>query len=434
MSSPTSDTDPDLRDVFALLYADDDWTFTSDTEEPEGPPDEVHPPLNSIIPDIEIDVVDSSLSKDAKDDVQQISGKYTRKRFVDALDSLLSSPQPTNKKSRIYNAPPSTHTSSVILCTQPLPALPTPKEYLPYSPLGLLARMRTYQIHRYSPLLPNHLSPIKASLNGWINTGRNTLSCGVCQSTLRLDGLDEIRDDRVREEVARRLSIGFGSGHKRDCAWKVRRSPDELYDRLRNLLHPLISSNLSPLAQDLQTSIPTLSKIHITSPLSPTQEESLVQSVQSYQSHQSGMETTTSRGSVLLSLSGWYPYHPNALPSDHVFLHPTNTTSETDKAQEKGKEKEKEKGKTEIIHCRICQRRIGLWSFSTPPNGEEKKGLDPVKEHLNWCPLNHHQQTDGPKPWWEDSPLLREKVLVEGGINRDWVKLSDKLEKKPWRR
>ncbi|WWC94449.1 hypothetical protein V866_001295 [Kwoniella sp. B9012] len=413
MSDPSGDTDPDLRDVFRLLYADDEWAFTSDTSDTEEDQGDIqaHPPLNSFIPDVEVDLIDSSLSKEENiDEIKLVKERYTRKRFLEALDSLISSPTSPSKKSRIYTSPPTTHLSpSIILCTQPIPQLPSSEEYLPYSPLGLLSRLRTYQIHRYSPLLPNHLSPIKASLHGWINSSRNTLHCRACECTLKLDGMDEIRDERVREEVSKRLSKGFESGHKKDCAWRIRRSPDELYDQLRNLLHPLISSNLSPLAQNIHSSIPTLSTIQVKSPLSPTQEDCLIRSIRSHQSPSERTDGGISRESILSSLFGWYPYYPKSLPSDQI---------------------KKEQDNTEIIHCRICQRRIGLWAFAPGEQGE-KKVFDLVSEHLNWCPLNTQQNQ---KTWWEDCLLLKEKVSVDSGITRDWVKLSDKLEKKPWRR
>ncbi|WWC62221.1 uncharacterized protein I303_104816 [Kwoniella dejecticola CBS 10117] len=437
MSSPSS-TDEDLRDVFKLLYAEDDWSFPpeSEDENEDGEGEDQHPPLDSLIPDIELEIVDSqtltqsippSSDVEIENEGLQSTAKYSRKRFFDALDSLLSSSPSISpsKKARIY-IPTSTQlnsSSSIILSTQPIPSVPSPNTYAPYSPLALLARLRTFQSYSY-PLDSVHLSPIKAALHGWVNAARHTLRCGSCKSILSLKGLDDIPSEVVREEVSKRLSRGFESSHKVNCPWRIRKSPDELYDQLRNSLHPLISSNILPLSTALRQSIPSLSSsIHLISPLTPTQELALLQ--------RTSAQAEQSRESTLLAFFGWYPYHPNSpSTSDHV-VSPNSSDNNI------------KKGKTDIIHCRICSRRIGLWTYTPTEKTNDsdttagEKGLDLVKEHSTWCPLHHrHGQGQG---YWESSYLLKEKSSsgIETSVAtsfRDWVKVSDKLEKKPWRR
>ncbi|WRT66677.1 uncharacterized protein IL334_003637 [Kwoniella shivajii] len=425
MMSEGSSPDPDLRDVFRLLYSEDEWNFPS--SDSEGDDDgEIHPPLNDLAPEIEVEIVESDLM----DEISSNTERYTRKRYIEALDSLLSSSPSVfsssstststaspgqNKKQRIYPCPPSSNngiSQNIILSTQPIPSpLPSAQLYAPYSPLALLSRLRTYQIHTYPyPLLngdTNTLSPLNASLKGWYNHSRNTLRCGSCHSAWSINGLDDITNEQVRIEVAKRLSKGFQDNHTKTCPWKTRCSPANLYDQLRNSLHPLITSHLSPLSQILNQSIISLSSISLTSPLNPIQESSLLQSLSNHSS-------SVSSSSAILALFGWFPYYPNA-PCTKVTV---GSNPETD-----------------IIHCRICQRRIGLWSFLDIPSEQndkaKRKTLDLVDEHLNWCPLSGYS-----KEWWEGCLLIREKspALIGGTIKKDWVILSDKLEKKPWRR
>ncbi|WWC88999.1 uncharacterized protein L201_003916 [Kwoniella dendrophila CBS 6074] len=444
MSSDASSPDEDLRDVFRLLYADEEWTFTSDDEDQE----EKHPPLNSLIPEIDLSTVESQIigtGHDDEEDTEVISTKekYTRKRFLDALDSLLYSPSSlggTNKKARIFPLPKKHDEGNhgIILSTQPIPKLPNNRqygqEYLPFSPLSLLSRLRSYEIHSYTFFDQNqYLSPIKSSLNGWINTKKDNLFCNSCKSNVNFNGLDEIKDLKIKQEVIRRLSKNLISSHKKDCPWRIRKSPDELYHQLRNLLHPLISSNLHPLSAALDKSIPSIASLSLKSSLNETEEDCLIRSVQQHYCPSTffgddipvnSNPKPLSKQSILLSFFGWYPYFPNSLSnSDHI---DQNSNSNSN-------------GRTEIIHCRICKRRLGLWSFLQTQNNDQTKSvggekeLDLVGAHLSWCPLN---VLPGEKNWWEGTLLLREKnqISFEKGLVKDWVKTSDKLEKKPWRK
>lgn len=63
-----------------------------------------------------------------------------------------------------------------------------------------------------------------------------------------------------------------------------------------------------------------------------------------------------------LAFFGWFPYDPS-FPSDHV-----SSSSSTP---------------TDIVRCRLCTRRIGLWVFSDTTT----RTFDLVTEHISWCPL-----------------------------------------------
>ena len=115
--------------------------------------------------------------------------------------------------------------------------------------------------------------------------------------------------------------------------------------------------------------------------------------------------------STALAMFAWFPYHPNAASPGHYIDTSTPST------------------RSEIVSCRICQRRIGLWSFRKDTTPQRVFNL--VDEHLEWCPIRSGVA------WWENVEMLKTKDItgVEGlqGL-KGWVKVSDKLEKKSWRR
>ena len=109
----------------------------------------------------------------------------------------------------------------------------------------------------------------------------------------------------------------------------------------------------------------------------------------------------------------WYPYQPNRSSNAVDLCLPASST--------------------EIVHCRICQRRVGLWAFKGKENESEKKQgggeCDLVKEHLSWCPIRQDS-------WWTSHPFFGNVPSREGGasVGKGWVKVSERMEKKPWRK
>jgi hypothetical protein len=78
----------------------------------------------------------------------------------------------------------------------------------------------------------------------------------------------------------------------------------------------------------------------------------------------------------------------------------------------------------EVLHCRVCERRVGLWAFV----GEGSREFDLVDEHVGWCPI----RTDG---WWVGSEMLRGKrQVLEVHEVRGLIRISEKLERKRWRK
>ncbi|TXT09022.1 hypothetical protein VHUM_02496 [Vanrija humicola] len=376
-ASGTADTDADLHDVFRSLYAGDEWA--SDDESDDGAGDGAAAALPA--------------------------------QFARALDDLIL-PSPSTRKRRIYPDPKSPPTT--IASTSALPPLPAPDTYAPFSPLPLLARLRTYKPATYPALLPPSIGATAAALAGWTNAGAGGLAC-ACGARWGVSGLDAIADPRVRAEVVRRLAGGLGSRHNPGCGWRVHASPPQLVAELRRFAHPLVAASLEPLARALlRRSLAGPVRPAWRSPAAQGQLEALATALQAYG------ENRAEEGAVLapldalpaaLALFGWYPYDPGfAADADHVT--PGKGTP------------------TDIVACRLCQRRVGMWAFQ-PKDGGAGKVFDLQTEHISWCPLRADD-------WWRECVRLQPVAVVEREGAADIVELLRVSESprpaKKWRK
>jgi hypothetical protein len=196
------------------------------------------------------------------------------------------------------------------------------------------------------------------------------------------------------------------------------------------MIHPIVSSSLALLAGRLeqecandaiQWTSPLVRFVACEVPKADDKTSTQLTTLQTNFSKHLDYPALSSHFAISLAWFGWYPYHANS-PSSHI----DSLSSPV---------------KTDIVHCRACQRRIGLWAFR--PDSPETKGsisientstqgkreFDVLREHLSWCPIRLER-------WWEGSPLLREKAGEGAGgkVEKGWVKVSEKMEKKPWRR
>ncbi|WVN87732.1 uncharacterized protein L203_102927 [Cryptococcus depauperatus CBS 7841] len=359
------ETDPDLRDVFKLLYSDEEWdSSSSDAEQ------------------------DTVKTRSPTDQEPLYSHSFTRKRLLSAIDALVIDEK--EKKQRIWK--PSGHlVPSFIPSTQHIPPIPDSREYAPFSTLSLLSRLRTYQPFTYSSQLPSGLSPIKAALRGWINEGRQGLKCSICGEKWGLGGLDDIRDPKIRDQVGKRLEEGLRERHQTDCAWRIRSCPDNLYGQLLHLIHPILTSSFIPLASALTKACPLLSSISINTAdiLTLDQKDNLL-------NHFKVSSHAITPGAAIMALFGWYPCYPRSSDSSHYIdlFHDSPSTA--------------------MVICRICLRRLGLWSFTS-----QTKSFNPVESHLIWCPIAPQTclSIDGKESgqeWWKTCYLLQTEGEQKG--------------------
>lgn len=161
-------------------------------------------------------------------------------------------------------------------------------------------------------------------------------------------------------------------------------SADDLMDRLRNALHPPLAGNIASLALRY-TSLPKsnqadLSDLQLSSPLYPKELNHLLDALARTLLDTDDELPPLNPIAAQLALFGWAP---NELASD-------------------------------ILSCRICQRRLGMWSFTSG------RQLDLVEEHLSWCPIRSSE-------WWNACPL------VNGGrASVKDVRVSQAVQRPKW--
>lgn len=172
-------------------------------------------------------------------------------------------------------------------------------------------------------------------------------------------------------------------------AWRAdARMTEGLEDRIRTSLHPPLASSIASLALRLSTTTPfTLEDCNLVSPLDDKQLAHLLFSLSRYVDLPDPA-VAVAGPSAQLALFGWAPHDLSS----------------------------------EILSCRICQRRIGLWSFSHSQSQGGGRGLDPIHEHLGWCPVRSSE-------WWKACPIITGKratvkdLKVSQGVHRrKWLK------------
>ncbi|RSH86850.1 uncharacterized protein EHS24_005128 [Apiotrichum porosum] len=347
------DADADLHDVFRILYDGDEWASDNDDED-AGDEQQLGEGVQTATS------TEGSIH----------SRRYSKARFVTALDALVapSSTPTVPAKRRIYAVPQPT--SSVISSTAPLPADLNGKTYAPYSPLPLLARVRTFP-----PTFPSSLpglSPMTLALAGWTyaHGGVVCASSSTCEKW-GLGGLESL-PSRSRDEVVRRLASSLPQRHTLECGWRTRASPATLPTQLRRLAHPLVTASLEPLAAALQARSIGPEPPRWACPVSASQLATLAAGLERYAAAVHGATLAIDPLAAALALFGWYPYDPVA-PANHVA------------EQEHGHGHAQGHGHaahTDIVACRLCLRRVGLWTFTaTAASSDEERKFDVEGEH-----------------------------------------------------
>lgn len=152
-------------------------------------------------------------------------------------------------------------------------------------------------------------------------------------------------------------------------------------DLLRNTLHPPLASDIALLALRY-TSLPSLTQtaldsLNLVSPLGPKHISRLITALTRSILDDDNPQPQITANAAQLAIFGWAPHE----------LAP------------------------EVLSCRTCQRRLGLWSFTSG------RQLDLVGEHLGWCPI-------GAGEWWESAPLVNggkasvKDLPVSSGVHR----------------
>ncbi|KAF9223502.1 zf-C3HC-domain-containing protein [Gyrodon lividus] len=328
-------------------------------------------------------------------------------------------------------------------------------EYRPSSMQSFLSRLATYRFATYANK-PSQINAVAAAKSGWINDGKDRLVCGICDISWVLAGREGMNKDAANALVEKQR-ISLVEMHKDGCPWKTRQCDPSIY-RV-----PLQSpaAMVRELRATVLLLEPMIGNIAIKHPLTPSQLSSL-HSVLSAATPEDdsamavdeiAQPTVPSDTAIVTALFGWVPAPPpppserrrtfsmsasrvgsydlsvsmpatpsfsrassvswlfqdrestpilSSLPLSQFSASPVRprTSSRSSEAWPSRISGAGTIRDTSLLYCALCQRRVGLWGYSTTeartPAGREgdsppvppqpQKHFDLVKEHRSYCP------------------------------------------------
>ncbi|GAA5836306.1 hypothetical protein JCM5353_005983 [Sporobolomyces roseus] len=313
------------------------------------------------------------------------------------LSSSLSPSSTTSTTSkRPRTIPTSTRALEQILSsrsnlTQTSPSsLSAPPSYNPTSLPLLLSRLSTYKLSTYSPSKPTTLSSLSCALHGWINSGRERLTCITCDHSLILlnpttGGWNGANGRALMEEYDK--LVLKGKAHKDNCPWKLRPCSKNGVYKLeggglgvsrggrRKLLEivgeeakGMDENGLGGIELELGNKVGELldenklkrNVIALLPSPPPPQEDSTEQA-----------PPVLSTTSILLSIFGW-TLSPLPLPSSSLSRSSSKSSLSSLKSI------------PQILSCHYCLRQILVTPYLS--SGEGKKSLNPLNQHHHYCP------------------------------------------------
>ncbi|KAH7915637.1 zf-C3HC-domain-containing protein [Hygrophoropsis aurantiaca] len=330
-----------------------------------------------------------------------------------------------------------THSSK--LPRNPPAALPphSASDYRPSSTQSFLSRLSTYKLSTYANK-PTAIDAVAAAKCGWINDGKDRLLCGICGVSWVVAGRDGMNRDAANTLVEKqRLSLV--EAHKAGCPWRTKQCDDSIY-RVPLQSPAAMARDIISNSRNLE---PVLNGVSIKHPLSNSQMTSLRATLSSTLPHSlpeddSSMQVVESNSSpfeelsdtaIITTLFGWALAPPQAERPRTSSLSRATSVAPTippspslSRASSVSRTLDREntptpggsrpplhfrtprlsevgiKRDSSLLHCILCQRRIGLWAFTsvgqqstapgegnaaTPP---PQRQFDVLKEHRSYCP------------------------------------------------
>ncbi|KAF8149825.1 zf-C3HC-domain-containing protein [Crassisporium funariophilum] len=328
----------------------------------------------------------------------------------------------------------------------PAPPLPATAEYRPSSLSSFLSRLATYKLATYANK-PASIDAVAASKCGWINDGQDRLVCGLCNASWVAAGRDGLNRDAANALIEKQRA-SLVDAHKQGCPWRTRQCDASIY--CIPLQSPM--AMIRDITANAATLDPLLKDVPIKHPLTQSQLKAFRSAVASYTP--TVPESSTSmdvepmdnplkpaENATLVSLFGWTlvtnapepfrrastaransvassaPPTPLRSRASSVSLPhtPPSSQQQTTAFTFRVPSKVLTKPASALLRCKLCQRRIGLWAFtsgvasepleetliSLSPSGRDKpnpisttrpkkplpqRSFDILKEHRSYCP------------------------------------------------
>ncbi|KAF8896576.1 C3HC zinc finger-like-domain-containing protein [Infundibulicybe gibba] len=334
----------------------------------------------------------------------------------------------------------------------PTPLAPSPAEYRPSSIPSFLSRLATFKLATYANK-PPAVDAVAAAKCGWVNDGKDRLVCGLCGVSWVLAGREGLGRDAANALIEKQR-VGLVECHKDGCPWKTRQCDPSIYRiplqapivMVRDLKfsamaldpllegvqikHPLTSGQLNSLRSTISSfALPptTLTPVAETTP-NQTPDSTQIHDV--FTAPPSAPKPSPSETAILAALFGWSLVPPAPAPKpdsasrrsvsrsasvlatsrpatpslsratsvagsragtpsgDRIFRIPSGASAAG-------------KRDTSLLHCVLCQRRVGLWAFAPPV--EPKAAPEPL--------ATPSTAADGEGPS-TPAPVRKESVLV----------------------
>ncbi|TRM65063.1 C3HC zinc finger-like-domain-containing protein [Schizophyllum amplum] len=279
--------------------------------------------------------------------------------------------------------------------------------YRPSSVTSFLERLATFKIATYSGK-PKALEASAAAAAGWVNDGKDRLVCGICNASWNVAGREGLSRDAANTLVEKQR-VALIEAHKEGCPWRKRQCDATIY-RI-----PLQSPQTMVRAMKTNAIIlnASFTDVRVKHPLSATQLSSLRQTVANFVLPVSeGAESDPPlpqpcEAAVLASLFGWsLPPPTERAPSLSRAGSSTRRTPSISRATSPSVSRRAtpapgaasisrpgtptpggsaiqsaflplassslsialstSRGTAavgDVVHCVLCQRRVGLWAF-----------------------------------------------------------------------
>ncbi|KAJ3788035.1 zf-C3HC-domain-containing protein [Lentinula aff. detonsa] len=315
------------------------------------------------------------------------------------------------------------------------PPLSPLADYRPSSIPSFLGRLETFKLATYANK-PPALDAVAAAKCGWINDGKDRLVCGLCNASWVVAGKEGLSKDAANALIEKQRA-SLVQNHKTGCPWRTRQCDDSIY-RIPLQSPASTVQNIKLNAAVLDT---VLQDVEIKHPLTASQVNSLQSIVTSLESSpERTVEATESSSSlphpspefsetaIITSLFGWTlsPERPRSTSTSRSnsrvssALRTPSLSRSTSVAPGNSLDRPRPLLKTAVsqamardnslVHCVLCQRRVGLWAFAppkpppstlsspeaadTPPAQLPKRTnsiltrrqFDLLKEHRSYCP------------------------------------------------
>ncbi|KAI0649379.1 zf-C3HC-domain-containing protein [Trametes meyenii] len=335
-------------------------------------------------------------------------------------------------------------------------ATPSTSEYRPSSTTSFLNRLSSYKLSTYGNK-PPAIDAVAAAKCGWVNDGKDRLVCGICGVSWVIANRDGMTREAANALVEKQR-VQLVDAHKEGCPWKTRQCEDSIY-------HVPLQAPLATI-RDIKTRATALDTVmhgvEIKHPLTATQVHSMLSIISSVslptpplfadsQSSTPPREATPtptptinrvepSEIAVLTAVFGWSVLPPALIsevlktpsisragsvapgtPTRSTFSRassvvrdgtPTPSTPRPPlrmrstvsiNSQHSVSAATAAHADATLLHCSLCQRRVGLWAF-LPKRTEQdelmggtegitnadtpapQRQLDILREHRPYCP------------------------------------------------